>query len=188
MTPEELKWLYETARKVPAGELIVEIGAWRGRSSVAIYLGAGEKNPVVSVDTWKGSPDEPEHEVAKTEDIFSDYLSNVELIGVKPRKFESFGSMGKGVYYLVGDSLEVVNDFPDKSICWLFYDGRHTKTGENLDAWIAKMKPDGLLTGHDYFCFFEHIQQEIHQRFYIHQLHQSIWVKYMEHAKPPRWL
>jgi len=39
------------------------------------------------------------------------------------------------------------------------------------------MKDDGLLTGHDYFCFYEHIQQEIHKRFYIREIHHSIWVR-----------
>jgi len=175
MAKPELIWLYNTAKKVPAGGLIVEIGAWMGRSSAAIYLGACGKNPVITIDTWKGSPDEP-HEIAKTTDIFATYRKNIESIGIPLVEFESFPLENK-CYYLVGDSLEVVKRFVDKSVAWLFYDGRHTTTGENIDAWLPKMKDDGLLTGHDYFCFYEHIQQEIHKRFYIREIHHSIWVR-----------
>lgn len=182
MSEPELKWLHDTAKKVPAGELIVEIGAWMGRSSAAIYLGASGKNPVITIDTWQGSPDEPEHNIAQTEDIFAKYCENIKSVGITLAEFESFPLENK-CYYLVGDSLEAVERFLDKSVAWLFYDGRHTTTGENLDAWMPKMKDDGLLTGHDYFCFYEHIQQEIHKRFWIHEIHNSIWVKYMKNER-----
>ena len=176
MAESELKWLYNTAKRIPNGELIVDIGAWMGRSSAAIYLGAYGKNPVITIDTWRGSPDEPEHDIAKTTDIFAKYRENIASLGISLSEFESFPLENK-CYYLVGDSLEVVEKFQDKSVAWLFYDGKHTTTGDNLDAWMPKVQDGGLLTGHDYFCFYEHIQQEIHKRFYIREIHHSIWVR-----------
>jgi hypothetical protein len=184
MADTELEWLYRTASRVPVGSLIVEIGAWMGRSSAAIFLGSGKDKTVVSIDTWKGSPDEP-HELASKYDIFTLFAYNLSNLGIDVQEYRP--GAGAGHYYLTGDSIELAAQFADQSIAWLFYDGSHSMTGENLDAWVPKMKPDGLLAGHDYFCFYESIQQEIHKRFYIHQIHHSIWVKYMGNS-PPSWL
>jgi hypothetical protein len=184
MTPGELEWLYQTAERLPADGLIVEIGAWMGRSSAALFLGADSKKRVVSIDNWEGSPDEP-HGIAQDLDIYTLFAYNMRRLGLEVKSYEP--DVPNGSYYLTGDSLEVLDIFTDASVDWLFYDGRHSTTGENIDAWLPKLKPNGLLTGHDYFCFYEDIQQEIHKRFYIHELHESIWVRYMGLEKPD-WL
>ena len=187
MHETELQWLNDTACKVPEGGLIVEIGAWMGRSSAAIYTGANGKNPVISVDTWQGSPDEPDHDIAKTVDILEVFKANMCGLGLTLKPFTNYHELENQCYYLVGDSMGVYELFPDESITWLFYDGRHTLTGENIDAWLPKMRLDGLLTGHDYFCFYDYIQQELHKRFYIHGIVYSIWIRYMG-LKTPEWL
>jgi len=179
MHEKELAWLYEMAKSIPEGKVIVEIGAWMGRSSAAIYTGAAGKNPVISIDTWLGSPDEPEHDVAKTQDIFSQYLQNMKELGIEMMQFESFDRLENRPYYLMRDSLDAATIFPDKSIYWIFLDGRHTQTARDIDAYLPKMDDYGIFTGHDYFCFYEHIQQEIHKRFYINEIIHSIWVKHL---------
>lgn len=186
MAETELNWLYETARKVPADGLAVEIGAWMGRSSAAICSGAAGMKRVVSVDTWQGSPDEMDPATARTENVHGIYKSNMEELGIQVSELPSWEHRDNGCYYVVGDSLSVVDAVPDASIAWLFYDGHHGLTGENIDRWLPKMQPDGLLTGHDYFCFYESIQQEIHKRFYINEIHHSIWVKYLG-GEAPGW-
>lgn len=53
VTGEETRLLYESAKRAKKG--IVEIGSWKGRSSVALAQGSrdGNKVPVYCVDTWK---------------------------------------------------------------------------------------------------------------------------------------
>jgi hypothetical protein len=184
MFEQELVRLYEIAERVPADGLAVEIGAWKGRSSAAIYSGAAGLKRVVSVDTWQGSPGEMEPEVANEEDVLGIYKSNMATLGIQVSELPSWEHMDNGNYYVVGDSLAVVDAVPDASIAWLFYDGYHGTTGENIDRWLPKMQPDGLLTGHDYFGFFESIQQEIHKRFYINEIHCSIWIKFLGIERP----
>ena len=53
MSKAELRWLSEQAA---GSQLVIEMGAWCGRSSVA--LSAAER--VVCVDTWRGSPEHAE--------------------------------------------------------------------------------------------------------------------------------
>jgi hypothetical protein len=207
----ELDWLYHTAQKVPEGGLIVEIGAWKGRSSAALYEGTEHKNTTISIDTWKGQDDLPTHEEARVGDLLQVYLNNMKMLGHTPVEIFSYLSgkfdtatpgemitgqeygmqqikpgypLSTGPYYMVSDSVKAAQYFADQSIDFLFIDGDHRLCGEDIDAFLPKMKPDGLLTGHDYFCFYETIQQEIHKRFYIHQLVSSIWVRHVGLYKP----
>ena len=108
MHPIELQWLCETARKVPEGELIVEVGAWMWRSSAAIYEGAKGKNPVVSIDTWQGSPDEP-HEKAQEIDLLAAYRENMAGLGHYVSAFPAFDSLSKQPYYLLSDSIDAIS-------------------------------------------------------------------------------
>jgi hypothetical protein len=184
MALDELSWLYETARKVPAGELIVEIGVWHGRSSAAIYEGAGGENVVVSIDNWRGSPDELPVD-GKIPDLLAIYKRNMVRVAVPVSPFEEVSSPGN--YYLTADSLDAAENFADNSILWFFYDGLHRATAANLDAWLPKMKDGGIFSGHDYFYFHNEVQQEIHKRFYIHQVVGGIWVRYVGTDERPGW-
>lgn len=186
MGERELHWLHRTASKVPPGNVIVEIGAWRGRSSAAIYTGIQRGVSAVSVDTWKGSPDEP-HEEAQTEDIHASYMANMAALGIEVKPFPGFVRLDGGAYYLKEDSLEAASLFPPGSILWLFEDGWHSHCGQNLDAWQPKVKPRGVHSGHDYFTFYRDVQQEIHKRFHIHAVVGTIWIRFTEGDAIPEW-
>lgn len=189
MHDTELQWLYDTAKKVPEGELIVEIGAWMGRSAAAIYEGAKGKNPVISIDTWQGSPDEP-HGKAQEIDLLAAYRENMAALGHYVSAFPAFDSLARQPYYLEADSIDAAHQFPDGSISWWFYDGRHTTTKENIVAWLPKIGT-GLVTGHDYFCFYDHIQPAVHQLLHhINGITYSVWVRYWNGGptdRPPPW-
>ena len=183
----ELIWLYETAQRVPENGLIVEIGAWKGRSTAALCAGAasdrfGRKKAVISIDTWKGENFSAEE--ARETDIFSLYKENLASVGIDVKPYER-GVMG--AQYITGESVEMAKLFDDKSICFLFVDGDHHSCGGDIDAYLPKMKPDGILAGHDYFCHYETIQQEIHKRFYIHRIIYSIWVRFMKGNERTDW-
>lgn len=49
-------------------------------------------------------------------------------------------------------SAEAAKLVEDSSLCAVFIDGDHTAKGVETDirAWTPKLKPDGLLTGHDW--------------------------------------
>lgn len=187
MAETELEWLYQTAQKLPLGTLVVEVGSWLGRSTAAIALGGAGKIRLVCIDTWKGQPNlvETEHKLAKEIDLKAQFVTHMQYVGANPTPYAGLPEY-PGLYYLEADSVLSASEFPDASIDWWFDDGDHTRLGEDIDAYIPKFKVDCLVTGHDYFCFYEHIQQEIHKRFWINAIHHSIWIKY-NGGEAPTW-
>uniref|UniRef100_A0A6M3KED7 Putative methyltransferase n=1 Tax=viral metagenome TaxID=1070528 RepID=A0A6M3KED7_9ZZZZ len=187
MAEPELEWLWHIASKLPPNSLVVEIGSWLGRSTGAIALGGAGKLRIVCIDTWKGQPDlvDSDHKLAKEIDLKAQFVTHMQYLGLNPTPYAGMPEYA-GLYYLDADSGTAVSEFPDASIDWWFNDGDHLRLGADIDAYKPKFKADCLVTGHDYFCFYETIQQEIHKRFWINEIHHSIWVKYNT-GKPPEW-
>lgn len=52
MTQE--RWLFETARSLGKDSVILEVGAFKGRSTVALALGVGSRGKVISIDPFCG--------------------------------------------------------------------------------------------------------------------------------------
>lgn len=187
MTWVDLEWLYKTAEKLPDNALVVEIGPWLGRSTAAIALAAAHKARIVSIDTWRGQSDllETDHKLATEIDVKAQFVTHMQYVGLNPTPYAGIPEY-PGLYYLEADSVASASEFPDGSIDWWFDDGDHRLLGADIDAYTPKFKPACLVTGHDYFCFYETVQQEIHKRFWIHEIQDSIWVKHSA-ADWPQW-
>lgn len=144
----ETKWLAEQALSVPGG-VIVEIGAWKGRSTRALGLAAlGTGGVVFAVDAWCGSASEgpeslvnsvPGHEAfeafrAANEDLLNlGYIVPLHLRSHQAAvALRRLGMAGK--------------------VDMLFVDGDHLyeSVKGDLDAWLPLVKAGGLVCGHDF--------------------------------------
>ncbi|MEA2271544.1 MAG: hypothetical protein QOI98_252 [Solirubrobacteraceae bacterium] len=147
MSPAELAFLYDVARSMPEDALVVEVGSFKGRSSVAICEGLSQVPGArfVAVDPWRrirmtdselyepGAPDEDE--------IYRRFVRNTGPYDfVKPMRMTS---------------LEAAPEFADASVDWLFVDGDHSFDAVRADlrAWYPKVKLLGLVSGHDHTWF-----------------------------------
>jgi cephalosporin hydroxylase len=135
----ELDWLYENARSVPENGLVVELGSWHGRSTMAITLGALEKTKMIyAVDQWMGA--------AGLEDIFPDKGKGALWTFVK--NLESSGFVPSIIY---SDSAKAAERFKDQTVDFLFIDANHSYESVKADikAWLPKMKEGALMAGDD---------------------------------------
>lgn len=88
LTPQCAGTLYRLVRFVAPTPVVVELGAWKGRSSACIGYALRDRGGgrLVSVDTWKGSADEPQHRelLAGYDDdqLYREFLANVEREGL----------------------------------------------------------------------------------------------------------
>lgn len=128
------------------GDVLVEVGSWMGCS--AVYLAqavqrSGKKLQVVCVDPWKPWGHEVLDPVVEAHggDLFEVFWRNVERYGVQdvitPLRM---GSVIASDLFLAGQ------------VHFVFLDGDHSLEAVRAEvrAWLPKLKPGGILAGHDY--------------------------------------
>lgn len=82
LSDAESELLYKLAKNVSKGQAIVEIGSWKGKSTVWLAKGAeaGQKNEVYAIDPHRGSR---AHLSEGEEDTYPVFLANLSKAGVK---------------------------------------------------------------------------------------------------------
>jgi predicted O-methyltransferase YrrM len=131
------------------GAKFLEIGGWFGRSSC--YMGerilqSGKKITHYSVDLWNHSGHEAmgHHETIRKRGgtMLAAFRSYMEEAGVSHI-----------VNPIQGNSHQVHENFENESLDFIFVDGDHSWEGVKNDIvlWWPKLKPGGVMAGHDYF-------------------------------------
>lgn len=133
MSAFELRWLAEQAK---TRRRIVEIGAWRGRSTRA--LGDSTSGVVWVVDDWSGAG--------------WDY--GEDLLNVRERFFENTRDLfAIGRVVSIETSSEIASRvLRDDHFDMIFIDGDHSYDAVKRDIklWSPLLARGGLLCGHDY--------------------------------------
>ena len=169
MWEEELKWLTERAQNM---NNIVEIGSWKGRSTVALTVCRGT---VHALDHWRGAPNNLAYTDLETKtpyDIQLEFVGNLfqELADRKVQMWE-------------GDRLESLELLREliEPIDMVFIDANHEYHAvmQDIDAAIKLLKPGGLLCGHDYARTDPGVIQAVEERFPHKRVYCSIWSVYV---------
>jgi hypothetical protein len=65
----------------------------------------------------------------------------------------------------VGEDLDILNSFPDHYFDWVYLDSSHAydHTRKELDIICHKIKPDGMITGHDWQPSPAHIHHGVYK-------------------------
>lgn len=123
------------------GDLFVEIGSFKGRSSsfMAVeIINSGKAVKFDCIDTWRGAA---EHQ--NIEEVINDTLYDVFTENMKPVE---------GHYTAIRmPSVEAAALYEDASIDFLLIDGDHTFEAVCADiaAFLPKMKKGGIMAGDD---------------------------------------
>jgi hypothetical protein len=136
----------QVARAGP-GAIVVEIGAYLGRSTAYLasrILRSGKPIRVYVVDLWDGwfhHDDQQSLPMNEGTDVFWHFMRNMRAAGLDavlcPLKL---------------DSVKAASLFDDGSVDFVFVDGDHgyEPLKRDLAAWFPKVRPGGTLAGHDY--------------------------------------
>jgi SAM-dependent methyltransferase len=167
-------WLCETAGRVPADGTIVEIGSWKGRSTASLMTGF-LGNRLYSVDLWMGTAGPYEGGYTNAGDAaYQEFVKNMMFY------------VGRVPNILHCDSLKAARVFDDASVDVVFHDANHSADAVENDvrAWIPKLKPDGILCGHDWTGKENSVQNGLARLFPLNLVQTSgdiIW--WVERAK-----
>ncbi len=129
----------------PKQATFVEVGSWQGRSAAFMCseIARKEGQKVIEfycVDTWKGSNDQQEDVAALGGDVFPTFEKNMED--------------HKGRYVAIqGRSVDAAKRFADATLDFVYIDASHEYEDvcDDITAWANKVKPGGILAGHDLF-------------------------------------
>lgn len=128
LSEEEGEALYELARACTGKGVIVEIGSWKGKSTICLGLGsrAGKGVPIFAVD--------PHADYRHGE-----FKENIERAGIA-----DLVTPLKGLSQLVVDGFE-------QPIELLFVDGSHEEDDvrEDFEKWVPKVVEGGIVAFHD---------------------------------------
>lgn len=134
----ELEVLLRVAKSMPEGAVVVEVGSHRGRSTLAIAEGLESilDARLVAVDTFAGDPSWSEQtEAREARTIFDRNTASVSFLET-----------------IQAPSVEAAARFDAATVDWVFIDGLHDYANivADIRAWAPKVKPGGLLSGHDW--------------------------------------
>jgi len=119
---------------------IVELGAWKGRSSAFLVVEAYNKSPKIKVhivDTWGGNP--YNGLLDESADLFCKFTTNMAPL--------------EGLYKAHRMKTDkAVELFDDGSLDAVFIDADHSYNAVKNDIlnWMPKIRKGGILAGHDY--------------------------------------
>lgn len=143
LTKDEGVFLYNTAKKIKNGNVIVEVGSWKGKSTICLGIGSkdGNKVKIFAIDPHTGSS---EHQkMFDKVDTFGEFKQNIHRAGVV-------------------DFVEPVRDISENAaknfnqrIEFIFIDGAHEYRFVKMDfkLWFPKVINGGILAFHDSWHF-----------------------------------
>jgi hypothetical protein len=127
----------EIANWIPNGGIFVEVGAYWGQSfswAVVECLNLGKKVDLVAVDAWPDAWTSPEGWP-----MFNKFVHEMQPL--------------TGHYRTIrGGSSDSAQYFQDGTVDFVFIDADHIyeRVRDDINAWLPKIKPGGIIAGHDY--------------------------------------
>jgi predicted O-methyltransferase YrrM len=133
----EGKLLYKLAEECKEG-VVVEIGSWKGRST--IWLAKGARTKVYAIDPHQGTQT---HEYEACENTSNEFMRNIARAGVSGV-----------VVSIAATSEEVVKDW-DKPVGLIFIDGDHSYEAVkfDFDNWVPHLVDGGVIALHDTIAY-----------------------------------
>jgi hypothetical protein len=161
-------------REAREGDVLVEVGAWLGRSTAFLsdrVRASGKRMTVVVVDTFRGSPNEPA------------MVADAQKVGgsVRPLFERHMQLAGVFEYLEIREtrSVAAASEIRDGSCALVFLDADHRYESVRADirAWIGKVRPGGVLAGHDCYTYaevFNAVRDELKGQFVTTE--ENVWV------------
>ncbi len=143
LAEDEGLFLFNTAKNCQDRGVIVEIGSWKGTSTVWIGLGSkeGKKIKIYAIDPYTGSLNENAGliENQKSLTTFEEFKKNIKTANVDDI-----------IFPIIKTSEQAVKNF-NEPVEFIFIDGDHKYESVKLDfdLWFPKVINGGIMAFHD---------------------------------------
>jgi len=138
LSDSEGELLYKLAKNVPIGQVIVELGSWKGKSTVWLAKGteAGQGNKVYSIDPHSGSK---AHISEGKRNTYLAFLTNLNKADVQAT-----------VIPLVTTSGKAAKRWQEKvGLLWIDASHEYQDVKHDLFSWKRHLLPGAIVALHD---------------------------------------
>jgi predicted O-methyltransferase YrrM len=144
MSPDQAEALYTAAAACHSGDQIVEIGSFRGRSTIVLASAAAPGVAVVAIDPHAGNdrgPNELDGYAAEASEDHEVFTRNLDAAGVTAQVRH------------VREMSDRAHGAVEGEIAVLYIDGAHryAPARQDIEQWGARVRPGGTLLIHDSF-------------------------------------
>lgn len=150
--------------KIQKNSKVLEIGSWKGRSSVVLGSICKARNAnLTCIDTWKGSFGVVHHEMeTKAGDVYEIFLKNIAHSNLQD-SVKSMRIDSKEFFKIKSEKFDLI-----------FFDGDHRFTPFKIDVESAThhLNKKGLLCGHDCEFAYDSLPQK-HREEIAHHLEED---------------
>jgi len=164
----------EVVEQEPEREkVIVEVGSFVGASAKIFAKELDGKGKLYCVDTWNGSPNDP-----------SGMLTN--WIGGRNALYDQFRKnlapyLDRTVVTVTERSVTAAEKLKAIGVeaDLVFIDADHTRTAEDIAAWLPLVRPGGIICGHDYNPgVFDGVVRDVDTAFgKTAEVEATVWIK-----------
>lgn len=133
--------LYNLALQLPFNSVIMAIGVWTGKSTIAMAEAAKEKSHrVYAVDHFLGSPSDETYEMSMERDIAAEFQSNIDKFG-----------LGHWIVTMRWDASELSSTW-SVPLDMVFIDADHEYKSvvNDIYGWARHVKVGGIIALHDF--------------------------------------
>lgn len=142
------------------GGILVEVGCWMGKSIVYLAKAAADAGrtdlQIWAVDNWSGSGCDRLDEACREFErsgfpLLKQFCANLTACGVENMVHILVDRDDAGNDKFL-NSVEAADRFLDGACDFVFLDADHTHEAVRADirAWLPKVRPGGVLAGHDF--------------------------------------
>jgi hypothetical protein len=115
---------------------------------------SGKPIELYCIDTWEGSQEHVDCDAVISGSLYDEFLANIAPVREHIRPIRA-------------TSLQAARLFEDKSLDFVFIDAAHDfeSVRADIQAWRPKVKPGGVLAGHDYLACWPGVILAVEQAF-----------------------
>lgn len=175
----------ELLNHCPIDGIFVELGCFKGKSTsfiVTEILNQNKKINFTTIDSFEGHTNSSDTNEVQAyngiENIYNDFSNNIDHLSKYIKKKGLVDSMS----VIKSLSHEGANWFNDGSVDVLFIDAGHSYEAvkKDIEAWLPKMKPNGIIAGHDYNSW-QGVKKAVDEKFGTPtKIENDCWFIYLE--------